>query len=314
MDALDKKPLLLVVCGPTATGKTALSVKLATMLNGEVISADSMQIYKNLNIGTAKVTPIETNGMPHHLIDIIEPDISFSVANYVIKAKQAVEDIYSRNHIPIMCGGTGLYISSFIKGISFTNEKADSNIKKKLRLELQEFGAEVMYKKLKGIDSVYANTLHPNNTVRILRALEIFEQTGIKMSDNIKASTPKEKPYSEMVFYLNYRDRNLLYDNINKRVELMLENGILKEAKYVFDNKYIFTTAANAIGYKEFFPYFTGESTLGSCIENLKQATRRYAKRQITWFQSIENTNIIYVDESDTFNACLNILKSMKLL
>jgi len=314
LDALDKKPQLIVICGPTATGKTNLSVKLAKLLRGEVISADSMQIYKNLNIGTAKITTAEAGGVPHHLIDIIEPNVSYSVAEYIIQAQNTVEEVHKRGYLPILCGGTGLYISSFINGVSFTKEKIDSHIKQRLNQELLELGTETMHAKLKNIDPTYANTLHHNNSTRVLRALEVFEQTGIRMSDHLLTSIPQEKPYDEIVFFLNYRDRNLLYTNINKRVELMLENGILEEAKYVFENRNSFRTASNAIGYKEFFPYLKGEDTLISCVEKLKQATRHYAKRQITWFQSMKDTHIIYVDEEDAFKTCVDTLNHIELI
>ncbi len=299
MDALDKKEKLLVICGPTATGKTSLSVELAQRFNGEIISADSMQIYKGLDIGTAKVTTAEMQDVPHHLIDIIEPHVSYSVADYISAATEAIQDVTSKNKLPILCGGTGLYISSLVNGIDFSPAKIDTVLREKLLKELELLGTQEMYARLQSIDPTYAETLHPNNTTRVLRALELFEQTGVKMSDQIAYSKKAEKPYHTLILFLTYQNRALLYEKINIRIDKMMDEGLLEEAKFVYNHKEIFTTAAKAIGYKEFFPYFDKEQPLDFCIDKLKQATRNYAKRQSTWFQAIPNTITIYVDEQD---------------
>ena len=303
-----------MICGPTATGKTKLAVNLAKLLDGEVISADSMQIYQKLDIGTAKVTVQEMNSVPHHLVDIIEPDVSYSVADYVSQAKSTVSEICERGHYPLLCGGTGLYISSFINGVNFEVEKPDLHIRRKLQNELQLCGREAMYVRLKNIDPLYAETLHTNNTVRVLRAIELFEQTGKKMSEQIQNSLPLEKPYNTIVLYLTYRNRETLYNKIDSRVDEMVNSGILQEAKLVFDNRNSFLTAASAIGYKEFFPYFENTKTLDECTEKLKQATRRYAKRQMTWFRSIEEKHTICIDEVDALSECKNILRDYSVL
>lgn len=310
MDDLDKKEKLLVICGPTATGKTALSVALAKQFSGEVISADSMQIYKGLDIGTAKVTVQEMQSIPHHLIDIIEPNVSYSVANYVSCATDSIRDITGRNKLPILCGGTGLYISSLINGIDFTPAEVDLNIREKLKCDLDILGIQEMYARLQKVDPAYAITLHPNNTVRVLRALELYEQTGIKMSEQIKRSQEVEKPYETLILFLTYHNRALLYDRINTRIDSMMEEGLIEEAAYVYDNRENFKTAAKAIGYKEFFPYFENEQPLAFCVDKLKQATRNYAKRQLTWFQAIPNTIPIYVDEENVLQKSIEFVKS----
>ena len=300
-----EKTKILVITGPTATGKSSVSIELAKKYNGEIISADSMQIYKYLNIGTAKITNDEMRDIPHHLVDFLEPSCLFSVADFVKMANEKIEQINSNGKLPIIVGGTGLYISSLVNGIEFTEQKTDLSIRNKLEEELNLYGIEYLHKELLKIDNEYANKIDFNNHKRVLRALELYRQTGVTMSQQIENSKPKELPYDANIFILNYKDRQLLYDKINSRIDIMINEGLIEEAKFVYDNKSEFITAAQAIGYKELFPYFEKTDNLENCIEKLKQATRRYAKRQITWFKKIENSNWIMLDN---FNEN-NILK-----
>ncbi len=290
------KGKLLVICGPTATGKTSLSVSVAKRLNGEIICADSMQIYKHLNIGTAKVTEEEKFGVAHHLVDFLPPSQQFSVAEYSKLAKECIDDITKRGKLPIIVGGTGQYIESIVKGINFAAESTDKSVRERIDKRLNDEGIEELYKQLCEIDPIYAAKLHINNTVRITRALELYEQTGKTMTWQLQNSLPSERPYNDKIFCLNCNERSKLYERINARVDLMVCGGVLEEARLVFDNKGTFTTAAQAIGYKEFFPYFKGESTLEECVDALKQATRNYAKRQLTWFKRMDNVTWLDVD------------------
>jgi len=294
----DKKKIV-VVCGPTATGKTGLSIELAKEFCGEIISADSMQIYRKLDIGTAKASRDEQSRIKHRLIDIMEPDEPYNVQKFVSMASDEIDDICNLGKVPFIVGGTGLYIESLINGISFSEQEDNSKVKENLKNELSEYGKEYMYEQLCKIDSEYAKSVHPNNTVRVLRALEIYRLTGHNMSWQIKNSVPSEKLYDYLIIGLNYHDRRVLYDRINKRIDIMLTQGIIDEAKYVWGNKDSFKTCTAAIGYKEFFPYFEGVQSLDECVEKLKQASRNYAKRQLTWFNRMRDVNWIFPDDAD---------------
>lgn len=287
---------MLAVVGPTATGKTALGVALAEAFEGEVISADSMQIYKGLDVGTAKVAPDETHGVPHHAVDILEPDELFSVADFVTLAGTLEADISARGRLPILVGGTGLYVQSFLYGVRFAAEKTPDGLREQLAAELAEKGPEAMYKELQAADPEAAAAIHPNNQVRVLRALEHFRATGKRLSEQKAQSLPPERPYRSLVLGLDFPDRTQLYRRIDLRVDLMMEQDLLNEAKRVWEHRDTYKTAAQAIGYKEFFPYFAGESALAPCVEKLKQASRNYAKRQLTWFRHMEG--ICWLDAS----------------
>ncbi len=280
----DKKRIL-IICGATATGKTAISIMLAKELEGEIICADSMQIYKGLEIGTALPTKEEQSGVKHHLFAFLPPEETYSVAMYVKQANECINDILSRGKLPIVVGGTGLYIESLVKGLRFTNIDVDDKVRQNILSRLEKEGAQKLYDELLQIDEQYAKTLHINQHKRITRALEIYEQTGVRMSKHIENSIPSERPYNDFIVNIAYNDRKQLYENIEKRVDLMLESGLLNEAKFVYENKDAFKTAAQAIGYKEFFAYFEQKESLENCAALLKQSTRRYAKRQITWFK-----------------------------
>ena len=287
---------MLAVVGPTATGKTALGVALAERFGGEIISADSMQLYKGLTVGTAKVTPEETHGIPHHAVDLLEPDQPFSVADFTALASRLEADLSAREKLPILVGGTGLYVQSFLYGVRFTAEKTPDGLREQLAAELKEKGPAAMYAELQAADPEAAAAIHPNNQVRVLRALEHYRATGKKLSEQKAASLPPEKPYRSLILGLDFPDRAQLYHRIDLRVDRMMEQGLLDEAKLVYDNRGRFKTAAQAIGYKEFFPYFAGESDVGPCVEKLKQASRNYAKRQLTWFRHMED--VVWLDAS----------------
>ena len=294
MDASCKKHPVVAVVGPTATGKTALGVALAQHFSGEVISCDSMQIYKGLDVGTAKVTPEETCGIPHHGVDILTPDKPFSVADFTAMAGRLEREISARGALPILVGGTGLYVQSFLKGVRFTEEKAPAGLREQLAAELAEKGGTAMYEELRQVDPEAAAAIHPNNQVRVLRALEHYRATGKKLSEQKAESLPPEKPYRSLILGLDFPDRAALYRRIDLRVDKMLEAGILPEAELIWQNRETYRTAAQAIGYKEFFPYFEGAASLEACTDKLKQASRNYAKRQLTWFRHMEG--VVWLD------------------
>ena len=304
----EKKKPLLVVAGPTASGKTALGIALAKEYNGEVISADSMQIYKGLDVATAKPTLDEMDGIPHHLISIIDMNTKFSVADYVSLAKEKIDEVASKGKLPILVGGTGLYINSLVDNVSFDNAETDGSIRQRLTEELEKQGIEVLYERLKQIDPETAEIVPIQNTVRIIRALEIYELTGIKFSKYKKMNKGNDSPYNLCMIGLNYYDREKLYDRINLRVSIMVENGMLEECKAVFDNEKL-GTAYQAIGYKELIPYFQGNADLEGCLDKIRLNSRRYAKRQLTWFRRDDRINWIYMDEFNDFDKIMEICK-----
>lgn len=293
-ESCNKKHPVLAVVGPTATGKTALGVTLAETFGGEVISADSMQLYKGLDVGTAKVTPDETHGIPHHAVDLLTPDEPFSVADFVALAGRLEADISARGRLPILVGGTGLYVQSFLYGVRFAAEKTPDGLREQLAAELAEKGPEAMYKELQEADPEAAAAIHPNNQVRVLRALEHYRATGKKLSEQKAESLPPERPYRSLILGLDFPERAVLYRRIDLRVDKMLEAGLIKEAEHVWQNRESFRTAAQAIGYKEFFPYFEQTAPLEACTEKLKQASRNYAKRQLTWFRHMDD--VVWLD------------------
>lgn len=295
-ESFEKKHPVLAVVGPTATGKTALGVALAERFGGEIISADSMQIYKGLDVGTAKVTPEETHGIPHYAVDFLEPDRTFSVADFTALAARLEAELSARGKLPILVGGTGLYVQSFLYGVRFTAEKTPDGLREQLAAELAEKGPAAMYEELKQADPEAAAAIHPNNQVRVLRALEHYRATGKKLSEQKAGSLPPERPYRSLVLGLDFPDRAQLYARIDRRVDKMMEAGLLREAQLVYVNRDRFKTAAQAIGYKEFFPYFEGAAELTPCVDKLKQASRNYAKRQLTWFRHMDG--VVWLDAS----------------
>lgn len=299
------KPRVVAVGGPTASGKTALSVALAKAFDGEIINADSMQIYKNLDVGTAKPTTQERQGIPHHLLGFLPPETSFSVADFTAAADPLVREISAHGKLPLVVGGTGLYITSLLNGVAFAPEKLDPTIRARLQAQAEAEGGAALYAQLQAVDPDYAAQVHPNNLPRVIRALELFEATGRKMSEERVNARAAEPPYRALCLCLTCRDRAALYDRIGRRVDLMVENGVLDEARQVYDHRDSYRTAAQAIGYKEFFPYFEGTASLDDCTERLKQATRNYAKRQLTWFRRQNDAVWLYLDEENVVDhAC----------
>jgi len=275
---------LLVVCGPTASGKTRLAVDLAKAFSGEVVSADSMQIYRRMDIGTAKPTIGEMQGVPHHLLDVAEPWESFTLADYLACARKTIEDIHARGRLPIVAGGTGLYISALVDNIRLAEIGADPALRERLERTLEERGEQYMWERLRECDPALAETLHPNNRGRILRALEVYTLTGKPMSRLQEESRREPSPYRTCMLGLCFRQRETLYGRIDRRVDEMLRAGLLEEAKALRGTA-LSRTAGQAIGYKELFAWLDGQSTREEAVELLKMQTRRYAKRQMTWLR-----------------------------
>ena len=291
MEKIGEKIYVPVICGPTASGKTDLGVRLALKCGGEIVSADSMQIYKGMDIASAKPTKEEMQGIPHHLMDFLTPTKAFSVADYVDMAHKVIEDIYNRGKLPIIVGGTGLYISSLINNITFDDTGSDPEFRKEMRTLAEKQGNEALWEKLKEVDPKAAEKLHPNNQNRIIRALEVYKLSGSTITEAQEKSRLSESPY-KACFIMPYHPREILYQRIDKRVDIMLEMGLLEEAKEFFTHK-DYVTAAQAIGYKELKSYLDGEKSLEECVDKLKQATRNYAKRQLTWFNKEKSLNRI---------------------
>ncbi len=312
MENLKKIPLLAVV-GPTASGKTKLGVGLAKALGGEIISADSMQIYKDMPIAAAVPSAEEREGIEHHLMEFCEAGSEFSVADYVNLAKEKISEIYSRGKLPILVGGTGLYVNSLVDNISFSEEKKDESLRAELEVQFDELGGEEMLRRLAEFDPDSAARLHVRDRRRIIRAFEIYLQTGKTATEQNADSRREPSPYDVLMIGIAYRSRETLYERINRRVDIMLENGLLDEAeKYCCSER---KGSGQAIGHKELSPYFRGECSLCDAVETLKRETRRYAKRQYTWFCRDERIKWIYADEeTDVLAAALKICKEGHLL
>lgn len=296
-----KKNKVICIVGPTASGKTKLGVELAKKINGEIISADSMQIYKGLDIGTAKVTEEEAQGIYHHLINICEIDENFSVADFQNMCYDKIDEIIKKGKTPIIVGGTGLYVSSVVDNMNFTDEDIDYNYREYLENLAKENSNEYVHNILKQIDPESAKLIHPNNLKRVIRAIEIAKSSdelkSVHMEKENKRKLLQEPKYDFRLFCIDF-DREKLYERINLRIDLMLKEGILDEAKMVYDMKLDKnSTCMQAIGYKEFFPYFKEEKSLEECSEKLKKDTRNYAKRQMTWFKNKLNCDYIKADD-----------------
>ena len=293
------KNKILVIAGPTAVGKTNLSLKLAQQLNGEIVSADSMQIYTGLDIGTAKPTKDEMGIVAHHMIDICHPSERFSVAQYVKLADSVISDIFSRGKTPIVVGGTGLYIDNLVYDNDFGELGIDMRIRSELYKKTEIMGGEKMLLELQGIDPQYASKLHSNDIKRIVHALEIYYSTGKTQTEIIANSRTRPPRYPFLYSVLTNSSRANLYERIDNRVDVMLKSGLLDEAEWVINSGwYSNSTASQAIGYKEFEPYFKGNSDLEVCISVLKQHSRNYAKRQLTWFRHRPEADFIFMDEN----------------
>ena len=302
---------LITVLGPTASGKTALSVEIAKAFNCEIISADSMQIYKGMNIATAKPTKDEMQSITHHLIDIVESDKKYSVAQFVADARKAIDEISARGKTPLICGGTGLYIDSLLNNVDFSTENSDENLRTELQITAQEKGADYLLEMLSEFDIESAKRLSKEKNVkRIIRAIEVYKTTGITQTEQNKIALKNKSPYDSIKIGLTCKDRQKLYDRINLRVDNMITDGLLAECEQVI-SKPLSKTAVMAIGYKELIPYFKGEKTLNECIEKLKTETRRYAKRQLTWFRRDESINWVYTDTFESKNEMYKYVFSL---
>lgn len=304
-----KQPLIILT-GPTTVGKTKLSIALAKAVNGEIISADSMQVYKNMTIGTAKILPEEMEGVKHHLIDILEPEEEFNVVLFAKFAKQAIEQCRAQGKIPILVGGTGFYIQAVLYDIDFTENDDDKSYREELEKLAAEQGAEVLHERLKQIDAKAAEEIHPNNVKRVIRALEFFEKSGgQKISEHNEEQKQKESPYNFAYFVLN-DDRAVVYERINRRVDIMLEQGLISEVKSLLDAG-VPTTAVSmqGLGYKEIVAYLKGECTLEEAVYVLKRDTRHFAKRQITWFK--REDDVIWLNRPDFHGNDEEILAEM---
>ena len=290
------KPKVIVICGPTASGKTALSIELAQKINGEIVSADSMQIYKDMDIGTAKTTLEEMQGIKHYLQDFVEPDKRYSVADYKVDAEKAIEEILSKGKTPIVVGGTGLYVDSLIYGIEYQEIRFDEKYRKELEDIALKDGLETLYKKAQEIDPEAMKKISCNDKKRIMRVLEIYKATGKTKTEQEIESRKKEVKYDYKVFAIDW-EREKLYERINKRVDIMIENGLIEEVENLLKKYKEFPTAMQGLGYKEVVEYLKGYLTKEEMIDKIKQETRRYAKRQITWFR--KNKQTIWIGPQD---------------
>lgn len=298
---MERIPVAAVV-GPTATGKSRLAVALALAFGGEVVSADSMQVYRGLPIGTAQPSEEERRGVPHHLIGFLPPGRPFSVADYVALASERIAGIYARGRLPVVAGGTGLYVSSLLHGVRFSPQGRDAALRGALLHRAETEGPEALWEELRSFDPQAAERIHPNNVGRVVRAIEIYRATGTTMTGQIERSRAEQPPYDVCMIGLDYRDREKLYEAIGRRVDAMMEAGLLKEAKRLLSLGDA-ATAAQAIGYKEFRPYFDGECSLSDAVEQVKRESRRYAKRQRTWFRRQEDAEWIEIDGYPDFDS-----------
>ncbi len=307
-----KKIPVVAVIGPTASGKSDLAVAICREFGGEVVSADSMQIYKGLDISTAKPTEAEKKGIEHHMMDFLENTESFSVADYQQMAGECIADIHSRGKLPVVVGGTGLYVDTLLNNIKLTDASFDEALRAKLMKRLEAEGVESLLSELEAIDSEYASKMHPNNVKRIIRALEVWYSSGVTMSEQIENSHC-ESPYDVCFIGLDAENREFLYDRINRRVDIMMSMGLEAEARDYLLQKNT-ATSSQAIGCKELKSYFDGELTLSDAVENLKRATRRYAKRQLTWFRKNKEINWLFIDgfenKAEMYEAAFEIIRN----
>lgn len=295
----NQKEKIIILIGPTAVGKTKTSIELAKKYNGEIISGDSMQIYKGMDIGTAKITKEETEGISHHLIDIKEPDESFSTAEFQTIVREKITEISSKGKLPIIVGGTGLYIQSVLFDYQFSNAPSDDDFRYRLEERAKVEGNVCIHKELQVVDPVSAGKIHPNNIRRVIRALEVYHCTGKTMTE-WQSKQEIESVYNAAVIGLTM-DRDLLYKRINQRIDMMMDNGLLEEVKGFSDKGLQNCQSMQAIGYKEFYPYFDGLITLDEAVDQLKQNSRRYAKRQLTWFRN--KLDVSWIDMSEALDS-----------
>ncbi|MGI6255622.1 MAG: tRNA (adenosine(37)-N6)-dimethylallyltransferase MiaA [Acutalibacter sp.] len=316
----NKIPVAAVV-GPTATGKTELGIRLCQRLNGEIVSCDSMQIYRGLPIGTAQPSPQELSAAPHHLIGFLDVEEPFSVSDYVDAASKEIQSIHDRGKIPVLVGGTGLYARSLLRGFSFEENGRDEALRARLFQEAEQMGPQALYERLEQLDPKAAEEIHPNNVKRVVRALEYIQLCGEPFSQQAERSKSAQSPYQYVMLCLSFRNRETLYHRIDLRVDRMLEQGLLEEARQFYQRccqGEKIPTAAQAIGYKELFPYFRGETSLEEAVESIKRESRRYAKRQITWFKRENSVEFLYVDDfvngEELLEESIRLLKKWNVL
>ena len=300
-----EKKKVIVICGPTASGKTALSIQLAKKIDGEIVSCDSMQIYKEMNIGTAKPTLEEMQGIKHYMIDTISPEQRYSVADYKKDAKKAIREIIEKGKVPIVVGGTGLYVDSLIYEIEYPNIEFDEKYRQQLEKQAGENGLEDLYKEAEKIDPEAMKKISENDKKRIIRVLEIYHAKGYNKTEQERKSREKEPEFDYLVYGLNM-PREKLYERINLRVDLMIEQGLIEEVENIYNKYKKFPTAMQGLGYKEVVEYLNGDLTKEEMIEKIKQETRRYAKRQMTWFK--KNKQTIWLDTENTVQNNLQII------
>ena len=309
-----KRIPVVAVIGPTASGKSDLAVEICRRFGGEVVSADSMQIYKGMDIATAKPTEEEKKNIPHHMMDFLDNSEDYSVALYQQAASECIADIHSRGLLPVVCGGTGLYVDTLLNNVKLSEDSCDEELRRSLLKRAEDEGADKLLEEVKAFDPEYAEKLHPNNIKRIVRALEVYKTTGTTMTEQTELSK-QASPYDVCFIGLDAENRQFLYDRIDRRVDIMFGRGLENEAR-----KYIASangsTSAQAIGYKELKPYIDGEISLEEAEENLKRATRRYAKRQLTWFRRNERINWLLIDKyqkrEELANAAFAIVESFR--
>lgn len=315
---MKKKPLIILT-GPTAVGKTKASIGLAKAIGGEIISADSMQVYRKMDIGSAKIRPEEMEGVRHYLIDVLDPAEEFNVVLFQQMAKQAMNEIYANGHIPIVVGGTGFYIQALLYDIDFTQEEEDNSIRTELETIVKEKGAEYLHHMLQEIDAKSAESIHANNVKRVVRAIEYYRQTGQPISEHNERERQKESPYVFAYFVL-MDERQRLYERIEKRIDLMIEEGLLNEVKALYEEGYTRDMVSmQGLGYKEILDYLDGKLTLDEAIYILKRDTRHFAKRQITWFKREKDVcwidkSAFQYDEDRILAEMLTILKTKEIL
>ncbi len=299
---------LVVIAGPTASGKTALAVELCRRFHGEVISADSMQVYDGLRVGTARPTVDEMAGIPHHLMGFLPPEASYSVARYTEAAHETIREVHGRGKLPVLCGGTGLYIQAVVDNLQYEEQPADRAVREELNRRAEDEGTEILLQELEKIDPATAARLHPNDRGRIVRALEIYRTTGRTITQQNEESRRQPSPYRVCGMRLDFRDRAVLYERIDRRVTVMLEQGLLQEARWLRSQPHA-DTIRQAIGYKELDPYFDGEVSLETAADAIRQGSRRYAKRQLSWFRREPWLTPLYVDDGGLVDAAERLIR-----
>lgn len=296
---MNKKPLLILT-GPTAVGKTETSIRLAKAINGEIISADSMQVYRGMDIGTAKIKPEEMQGVPHYLVNELNPDEEFNVMIFKKKAKQYMEDIYRRGKIPLLVGGTGFYIQSVLYDIAFTENQEQDGFREEMESFVQKYGVEALHERLQKVDCESANQIHPNNIKRVIRALEYHHFTGQKFSTHNETERQKQSPY-RFLYVVLHLPRQQLYERINRRVDVMMEEGLVEEVRHLLEqgcSKDL--VSMQGLGYKELVPYLEQQCSLEEAVYRIKRDTRHFAKRQMTWFRRERDVTML---DKDTFDS-----------